>query len=149
MALLTLISLPLISAVCSHNPGVVYILEEDQDGSDYYKIGGSTRGAETRRDEIQIGNPRALLVAEEFDVDDCYDAEEEAHDTARDLMYVTNIVIRGNPTEWYEVDEDDYEDFVDAIEEAVADLLKARAQAKAQKKYKELLEQLFSIEKFN
>ena len=32
----------------------------------------------------------------------CYNAEKEAHDTARDLMYVTNIVIRGD-TEWYEV----------------------------------------------
>ena len=83
VALLTLTSLPLTSAVCAHAPGYIYIIGEYAEGSEYYKVGGSTRNGDARRREIQIGNPRELYVDNEFWVHDCYDAEEEAHETAR------------------------------------------------------------------
>ena len=101
VALLTLASLSLTSAGdCPAEPGCVYIIKE-KEGSEYYKVGGTTRGADKRKREIQIGNPRRLEVAKEFPVENCQVAEIKAHDTARSLSYVANIEIDGRPTEWY------------------------------------------------
>ena len=76
---LVLVAVQRTAAVCAHAPGYAYIIGENVHGSHYYKVGGSVRGGNDRLSEIQIGNPRPLVVRAQWPVNDCYDAEEAAH----------------------------------------------------------------------
>ena len=114
--LVTLLCVEHTSATCAHQPGYVYIIGE---GTNYYKVGGTTRGVDTRRNELQIGNPRPLQSIVQFCVNDCYNAEEAAHAAAGTAPGANVIWINGRRSEWYQVN--NINQFSNVIRNAVAD----------------------------
>lgn len=103
-------------ATCSHNPGVVYIIWQNipMAGGYFYKVGGSTVGANARRDALQTGNPFPLIVVASFNVNDCYNGETAAHNAAVNWHYNG-----GGGTEWYHVTNAQYINFHNTIQNTV------------------------------
>ena len=118
VVLLTLAGMPRPSASCNNNEeGLVYIFWEVN--TEYFKIGGTTQTdsqnkhtTKFRQRDLQTGNPRQLILVSESPVDDCKNAEAKAHETAKDLRYVQNVLIEGRPTEWYKVTMDNADRFI-------------------------------------
>ena len=146
--LLTLACLPRTSARCRDTKGYVYILEEKNQNNNYYKIGGSIKGAETRIRQIQIGNPRELSKVGQIEVKSCSKAEALVHQYARSsrLRYVTNIVIKGKPTEWYRINANDNRN-INNLKADIRKLLSQRQMLLNPRTnwYEELMERLFSL----
>ena len=91
-------------AACSHNPGIVYIIRQNIQvnvggaAGFLYKVGGSTVGANARRNALQTGNPFPLVVmpGAQFATADCYNGETAAHNAAAFWHFNG-----GGGTEWY------------------------------------------------
>ena len=86
-----------VNANCANAPGFVYIIGE-QGNSNYYKVGGSTIGAQSRIDSIHIGNPHTLVQREQFPVNSCSQAEIAAH-AILTLNFVANRYLQGG--QWH------------------------------------------------
>ena len=113
-ALCALTNVEFVYATCAHQAGYVYIIGE-QGNTNYYKVGGSTIGAQSRINSIQIGNPRTLVSRVQFAVQDCYNAENAAH-TA--LQANVNWQYVGH--EWYYVQPNQYNAFQNTVRNTVA-----------------------------
>ena len=99
------------SATCAHQPGFVYIIRENV-GTTFYKVGGTTINCASRRDSIQIGNPRPLACVAEYKTNDCYNAEVAAH-----LAALSAPGVVAAPTnEWYIVPAANYAGFQNAVQ---------------------------------
>lgn len=92
--------------------GFVYILQEGN--GDYYKIGGST-DPNTRLSKLQTGNPRQLEYVRLYASADCLQAENLAHN----LVTATYSANLGGGTEWFHVEGNNRNDFLQRIHNAV------------------------------
>lgn len=110
------------NARCTNVGGHIYIIQERQTNGAagiYYKVGGvegNSDQVDRRRGQLQTGNPRQLVVKERYAVHSCRDGESAAHNAVR-----TYSVNYGGGTEWYRVNSDNYNNFKNSIENAVAD----------------------------
>ena len=104
-------------ARCSNVSGYVYIMQErtTTGGSGlYYKVGGvegDSKKVDTRRGNLQTGNPRKLVVKERFAVSNCRDAEKACQHA------VSHYEVKGfgGGTEWFEVRSNSYLEFRNSI----------------------------------
>ena len=94
--------------------GYVYILKERNE--DYYKI-GSTTDPNTRVSNLQTGNPRKLEYVRIYVADDCLQAENLAYNSVTPT-YSANL---GGGTEWFHVVDNNRNDFLQRIHDAVLD----------------------------
>ena len=97
------------SATCRHQPGLVYIIHFA--GSDYYKVGGTTRTVQDRIREIQIGNPHQLLPLFQYAVHDCNMSERAAHIAVAQFLH---------SSEWYLVPRHNLGAFMNTVHNAAA-----------------------------
>lgn len=72
----------------------IYVLSEE--GTDFYKIGLTKNRADKRRNQLQTGNPRDLLVLYEFSAPDRHAAESYIENQLAGYMTA------GGGDEWYE-----------------------------------------------
>ena len=102
------------TATCAHQAGFVYIIRENVAGSTYYKVGGTTINCVSRRNSIQIGNPRPLACVAQYAANDCYNAEIAAHLAA----LAAPGVVAAPTNEWYIVPNANYAGFQNAVQNA-------------------------------
>ena len=92
-------------ARCSDVPGYIYIMQEKTTGGNtgtLYKVGGvegTSNKVDTRRRNLQTGNPRELVVKTRYKVTSCKKAEKDVHDD--EDMNDHYAVYYGGGTEWY------------------------------------------------
>ena len=98
--------------VTQDGPGVVYIIH--MYGTNYYKIGRTTRTAIERRDELQVGNPLRLDVVQTFNVNFNVAAEAAALHAAQHYRLGVN-----GGTEWFFVSPANYVNFHNTVLNAV------------------------------
>ena len=109
-------------AKCGEVPGCIYIMQETKYPGTLYKVGGvklkdsCEQKVKKRRDDLQTGNARPLVVRQWYQVKNCKMAERAAHG-AVDGIYGINY---GGGTEWCDVADDKYDEFKGLIEKAVA-----------------------------
>lgn len=110
-------------ARCKAIPGYIYIIEEKSAGHNglgtLYKVGGvegDVDKVDTRRGNLQTGNPRQLIVKKTFKVTSCKDAEKAAH--VLQQKYGVNY---GGGTEWYKAA--NFQKFWKDVEDAIRDYI--------------------------
>ena len=108
-------------AKCRAVPGYIYIMQErtTAGGSGLlYKVGGvegASGKVDTRRGNLQTGNPRKLEVKERYQVGNCKKAESAAHEAVNDDYGV----YYGGGREWCKVTSaNQYDDFKNGVKEA-------------------------------
>ena len=100
----------LVHATCASRAGYVYILRERGNPNNFFKVGGTTRSAQARIGDIQIGNPRTLEAVVQYGVRNCYAAETAVHTalrTNRNWQYVGH--------EWYSVQPNQFNAFQNTV----------------------------------
>ena len=119
------------NARCKAVPGYVYIMQEKQpNGNDgiLYKVGGvigPSKKVDTRRGNLQTGNPRELTVEKKYKVSNCKEAEGKVHDAFKPKVNNNyNAASKykidyGGGTEWYKVPANKYGNFKSVIETAI------------------------------
>lgn len=108
-----------VQAKCKDVPGFIYILNEldmNQNAGIYYKIGGvqgeitDSEKINTRKRNLQTGNPRKLLLSAYVAVKSCKNAENAVQkDTFLQGFHINN---GGGGTEWYKVENNQYLKFM-------------------------------------
>ena len=104
-------------ARCSNVRGYVYIMQEKAaPGASttylHYKVGGvegDSKKVKTRRGNLQTGNPRQLVVMNQYEVSTCREAEKACQNAVS--QYAINY--RGG-TEWFRVPSSQYAIFVNS-----------------------------------
>eukprot|EP00731_Ephydatia_muelleri_P002500 Em0001g2500a len=100
--------------VTQDEPGTIYIIQTA--GTNYYKIGRTTRNVNERLAELQVGNPLLLVVRAQFVVTANVAAENAALTAARNpALNYRNGVTGG--TEWFNAA--NYVDFRNVVSLAV------------------------------
>ena len=119
-------------AKCRAVPGYIYIMQEKTatGGSGLlYKVGGvegASGKVDTRRGNLQTGNPRKLEVKERYQVGNCKKAESAAHGAVNNDYGV----YYGGGREWCKVTSDNYDDFKDKVNNAANEYPPVMAQFK-------------------
>ena len=130
--LFAVVFLKYTDARCRAVRGYVYIMQErTTTGASgvYYKVGGvegASGNVDTRRGNLQTGNPRELVVKERYEVGNCKDAESAAHEAVDD-DYGVNY---GGGTEWCKVAGANYDDFKGKVRNAANNYPPAEVQFK-------------------
>lgn len=102
--------------VTQDGPGLVYIIY--MHGTNFYKIGRTTRTANERRDELQVGNPLRLDVVQTFNVNLNEAAEAAALHAAKAAPQHYRLGVNGG-TEWFFVSPENYVNFHNTVRNAV------------------------------
>ena len=94
--------------------GLLYVLK--QAGSNFYKIGFTSRSVADRIKQLQTGNPQRITKKFSQKVTDVGQAEKDAKDAVK--KYNILDMYQGG-TEWYKVPQDEYSSFKTSIKQAI------------------------------
>ena len=94
--------------------GLIYILQ--QAGSNFYKVGFTSRNVNSRLKELQGGNPNKIVPVYQQRVKNVGQAEKAAKDSVKNFHVHPRL---GGGVEWYEVPRNRKDSFINTIERAI------------------------------